>query len=182
MLFRRWWDYSGGTFIDFWGRTSSTLATWALYLPAPTAVTSVGGRFFTNDETETPDAVEAVLDDPSLLVTFSLRPTALPGFEHLGHIGCLFQGSEAWLATNYETNEVWVKGKKVDDFPRPAPTIPHSPGHVREFLDAVKSLNLETTCNMRYGFRVTKPGLLSSTGTARPCSAALDQGGGARDH
>ena len=136
--------------------------TWALDLPAPTAVTSTGGRFFTTDETETPDAVEAVLEYPSLLVTFSLRPTPLPGFEHLGHIGCLFQGSEAWLAANYETNEVWVKGKKVDDFPRPAPTIPDSPGHVREFLDAVKSRNLDTTCNMRYGFRVTKPGLLAN--------------------
>ena len=159
--FRRWWDYSGGTFIDFWAHIFDVV-TWAMDLPAPTAVTSVGGRFFTTDETETPDAVEAVLEYPNLLVTFSLRPTALPGFEHLGHIGALFQGSEAWLATNYETNEVWVKGKKVDDFPRPAPTIPDSPGHVREFLDAVKSRNLETTCNMRYGFRVTKPGLLSN--------------------
>ena len=125
-------------------------------------MTSVGGRFFTTDETETPDSVEAVLEYPNLVVTFSLRPTPLPGFEHLGHIGCLFQGSEAWLATNYTDNEVWVKGRKVEDFPRPAPTIPDSPGHVREFLDAVKSRNLETTCNMRYGFRVTKPGLLSN--------------------
>ena len=159
--FRRFWDYSGGTFIDFWAHIFDVVA-WGLDLKAPTAVTSVGGRFFTNDETETPDTVEAVLEYPELLVTFSLRPTALPGFEHLGHIGALFQGSEAWLATNYTDNEVWVKGKKVDDFPRPAPTIPDSPGHVREFIDAVKNRNLETTCNMRYGFRVTKPGLLSN--------------------
>jgi predicted dehydrogenase len=159
--FRRFWDYSGGTFIDFWAHIFD-VATWALDLQAPTAVTSVGGRFFTNDETETPDSVEALLEYPNLLVTFSLRPTALPGFEHLGHIGCLFQGSEAWLATNYEENEVWVKGKKVEDFPRPTPTIPDSPGHVREFIDAVKNRNLETTCNMRYGFRLTKPGLLSN--------------------
>jgi predicted dehydrogenase len=159
--FRRWWDYSGGTFIDFWAHIFDVV-TWALDLPAPTAVTSVGGRFFTNDETETPDSVEALLEYPNLVVTFSLRPTPLPGFEHLGHIGALFQGSEAWLATNYTDNEVWVKGKKVDDFPRPAPTIPDSPGHVREFIDAVKSRNLETTCNMRYGHRLTKPGLLSN--------------------
>jgi hypothetical protein len=57
---------------------------------------------------------------------------------------------------------VWVNGKKVEDFPRPEPTIPDSPGHIREFLDAVKSRNLETTCNLRYGHRVTKPGLLSN--------------------
>ena len=54
------------------------------------------------------------------------------------------------------------EGKKVEDFPRPAPTIPDSPGHLREFLDAIKSRNLETTCNVRYGHRVTKLGLLSN--------------------
>jgi len=159
--FRRWWDYSGGTFIDFWAHIFD-VATWALDLKAPRAITSVGGRFFANDETETPDTVEATIEYPDLLVMFSLRPTPLPGFEHLGHIGCLFQGTEAWLATNYTENEVWVNGKKIDDFPRPEPTIPDSPGHTREWLDAIKSRNLETTCNIRYGHRVTKPGLLSN--------------------
>jgi predicted dehydrogenase len=159
--FRRFWDYSGGTFIDFWAHIFD-VTTWALDLKAPRAVTSVGGRFFTNDETETPDSVEAILEYPDLLVMFSLRPTPLPGFEHLGQIGCLFQGTDAWLATNYTENEVWVKGKKVEDFPRPEPTIPNSPGHLREWLDAIKSRNMETTCNVRYGFRVTKPGLLAN--------------------
>ncbi len=50
----------------------------------------------------------------------------------------------------------------MEDFPRPAPSIPDSPGHVREFLDAIKSRNLETTCNVRYGHRLTKLGLLSN--------------------
>jgi predicted dehydrogenase len=160
--FRRWWDYSGGTFIDFWAHIFDVV-TWALDLKGPLSVTSVGGRFFVTDETETPDTVEAIIEYPdNLLVMFSLRPTPLPGFEHLGHIGCLFQGTEAWLATNYTDNEVWVKGQKINDFPRPSPTIPDSPGHVREFLDAVKARNLETTCNVRYGHRVTKPGLLSN--------------------
>ena len=159
--FRRFWDYSGGTFIDFWAHIFD-VTTWALDLQAPRAITSVGGRFFTNDETETPDTVEAILEYPDLLVMFSLRPTALPGFEHLGHIGCLFEGTEAWLATSYTENEVWVKGTKVEDFPRPEPTIPDSPGHLREWLDAIKSRNLETTCNLRYGHRLTKPGLLAN--------------------
>jgi predicted dehydrogenase len=161
LTFRWFWDYSGGTFIDFWAHIFD-VAVWALDLKAPRAVTSVGGRFFVNDETETPDSVEAVLEYPDLLVMFSLRPTPLPGFEHLGDIGCLFQGTDAWLATNYTRHEVWVDGKKVDDFPRPEPTIPDSPGHAREFLDAIKTRNLETTCNLRYGHRVTKPGLLSN--------------------
>jgi hypothetical protein len=50
----------------------------------------------------------------------------------------------------------------VDDFPRPPQTIADSPGHLREFLDAFKSHNLETTCNVRYGHPLPKCGLLAN--------------------
>jgi hypothetical protein len=55
-----------------------------------------------------------------------------------------------------------VDGKRVPDFQRPEQSIPDSPGHIREFLDAIKSRNLETTCNVRYGHRLSKLGLLSN--------------------
>jgi predicted dehydrogenase len=161
VTFRHFWDYSGGTFIDFWCHIVD-VAVWSLELKAPRSVDAMGGRFFLADETETPDTLEAVLEYPNLLLTFSFRPTPLPGFEHMGHIGCLFEGTKASLVTNYTAHEVWVGGKKAEDFPRPDPTIPDSPGHTREFLDAIKTRNLETTCNVRYGHRVTKPGLLAN--------------------
>jgi predicted dehydrogenase len=159
--YRHFWDYSGGTFIDFWCHIVD-VALWALDLKGLRSVSAAGGRFFLNDPTETPDTVEATLEYPDLILTFSLRPTPLPGFEHIGHLGCLFEGTNASLVTNYQTNEVWVAGKKVEDFPRPDPTIPDSPGHLREFLDGIKTRNLETTCNVRYGHRLTKLGLLSN--------------------
>jgi predicted dehydrogenase len=161
LTYRHFWDYSGGTFIDFWCHIVD-LPVWALDLPDPRSVSTTGGRFFLKDGTETPDTIEAVLEYPELLFTFSFRPTPLTGFEHMGHIGCLFEGSEASLVANYSTHEVWAKGKKVDDFPRPDPTIPDSPGHLREFVDAIRSRNLETTCNVRYGHRVTRPGLMAN--------------------
>jgi predicted dehydrogenase len=159
--FRQFWDYSGGNFIDFWCHIVD-VAVWALDLGAPQSVSAVGGRLFLHDETEAPDTLEAVLDYPGLVFIFSFRPTPLPGFEHMGQIGCLFEGTEASLVTNYQKHEVWARGRRVDDFPRPAQSIPDSPGHLREFLDAIKSRNLETTCNVRYGYRVTKPGLLAN--------------------
>jgi predicted dehydrogenase len=147
--------------IDFWCHIVD-VAVWALDLKAPRSITATGGRLFLNDVTETPDNVEAVLEYPDLVFTFSLRPTPLPAFEHMGHIGCLFEGTNASLVTNYERHEVWARGQRADDFPRPDPTIPDSPGHLREFLDAIKSRNLETTCNVRYGHRITKLGLLTN--------------------
>jgi len=159
--FRHFWDYSGGTFIDFWCHIIDA-AVWALELKAPRSIAAIGGRFFLNDETETPDTLEAVLEYPGLVFLFSFRPTPLPGFQHMGSIGCLFEGTEASLVTNYEQHEVYVRGKKVDDFPHPDRTIPDSPGHLREFLDAIKTRNLETTCNVRYGHRLTKAGHLAN--------------------
>jgi hypothetical protein len=47
------------------------------------------------------------------------------------------------------------------DFARPAASIPDSPGHLREFLDSVKSRKL-TTCDVEYGHMLTKGGLLGN--------------------
>jgi predicted dehydrogenase len=160
--YRHFWDYSGGTFIDFWCHIVD-VALWALDLPAPRSVVAVGGRLhLTDDRTETPDTVNALLDYPNLMFSYSVRPSPPSGFEHMGSIGCVFEGTNGTLVTNYSTNEVWVKGRKVEDFPRPPESISASPGHVREFLDAVKARNLETTCNVRYGHRLTKLGLLAN--------------------
>jgi len=158
--FRHFWDYSGGTFIDFWCHIAD-VAYWALDLRAPLAVSASGGRFFLNDITETPDVLEAVLEFPDLIFVYTFHPNPLPGFEHMGHIGCVFQGTEATLVTNYQRHEVLVDGKKVHDFPRPEPSIPDSPGHLREFLDAIKSRE-STSCNVAYGHRLTSGGLLAN--------------------
>jgi len=73
----------------------------------------------------------------------------------------VFEGSEATLVANYNKYEVYVKGKKEEDFRPPAPTIPDSPGHIREFLDSIKSRQ-RTTCDVEYGNRLTKGGLLGN--------------------
>ena len=80
----------------------------------------------------------------------------------MGGIGCIFQGTEATLVTNYDKHEVYIDGKLAQGFPRPDPSIPDSPGHLREFLDGIKTRNLETTCRVAYGHRVTKSGHLAN--------------------
>lgn len=159
--YRHFWDYSGGTFIDFWCHIVD-VAMWSLDLPAPRSISATGARYVLDDITETPDTMESLLEFPDLLFSFSMRPKPITGFEHMGSIGCVFEGSEATLVTNYAKHEVYVKGKLVEDFPAPPPSIPDSPGHLREFLDAIKSRNLETTCNLRYGHRLTRLGLLAN--------------------
>jgi predicted dehydrogenase len=159
--YRYFWDYSGGSFIDYWCHIAD-VAFWGMDFDAPKTISSVGGRYVLTDSTETSDNQEAVFDFGNVIFTYSFRSTPPLGLEHMGGIGCVFEGQDASVVTNYKDHEVWSRGKKVEDFTPPAPSIPDSPGHLREFVDAIKSRNLETTCNLRYGHHLTKYGLLAN--------------------
>lgn len=159
--FRYFWDYSGGVFADFWCHYAD-VAYWALDLKALKAASAAGGRWLCEDNAETPDVFEAVLEYPGpVLVTWTQHPRGRPGFEHMGSC-VIFEGTEATLVTNYSKHEVWVKGRPAPDFPRPEPSIPDSPGHIREFLDAIRSRNTATTCNFDYSHRLNKGALLAN--------------------
>jgi predicted dehydrogenase len=158
--FRYFWDYSGGVFIDFWCHITD-VAVWALDLKGPKSVAAIGGRFFWDDNTETPDSLNLIYEFPGLDLTWTLNPMGLPGIGMRGGIGCAFQGTEATVITNYSQHEVYVRGKKVDDFKHPEPSIPDSPGHLREFLNSIKSRQI-TTCDIEYGHRLSKVGLLGN--------------------
>lgn len=157
--YRYFWDYSGGYFIDFWCHYAD-VAYWALDLRAPKSVSAAGGRWLCDDNAETPDVLEVLYEYPGLVLTWTLHPNGRPGYEHMGSC-VIFEGTDATLVTNYENHEVWAKGKKVENFERPPQSIPDSPGHIREFLNSIKSRQL-TTCNVEYGFRLTKGGLLGN--------------------
>ena len=157
--YRYFWDYSGGMFIDFWCHITD-VAYWALDLKAPKSVVATGRRELTDDNAETPNFMDLVYEYPGFNLAWTLCPMAPAGFEDRG-IGCVFQGSQGSLFVDYGSHKFFVKGKEVTDFPRPAKSIADSPGHLREFLDSVKSRKL-TTCDVEYGHRLTKGGLLGN--------------------
>jgi predicted dehydrogenase len=157
--YRYFWDYSGGMFIDFWCHYAD-VAYWALDLQAPKNVSAAGGRWLANDTAETPDTFEAVYEYPGLVLTWTMHPNGRPGYDHMGSC-VIFEGTDATLVTNYTRHELYVKGKKQEEFTRPPQSIPDSPGHIREFLDAIKSRQ-RTTCDIDYGFKLTQGGLLGN--------------------
>jgi predicted dehydrogenase len=157
--YRYFWDYSGGQLIDFWCHYTDVVY-WALDLKAPLSVTAAGGRWGLQDEGETPDVLEVLCEYPNLILTWTIHPSGRPGFDSMGS-SVVFQGSAATLVVNYNKYEIYVKGKKDEAFRPPPPSIPDSPGHIREFLNAVKSRE-RTTCDIEYGHRLTKGGLLAN--------------------
>jgi predicted dehydrogenase len=157
--YRYFWDYSGGTLIDFWCHYTD-LVHWALDIKAPKTVSAAGGRWDVDDIAETPNTMQVVSEYPDMILTWTLAPNGRPGFDSMGS-SVIFQGSSATLVANYNRYDVYVKGKKEESFKPSVTPIPDSPGHVREFLDAIKSRGT-TSCNVDYGFMVTKGGLLAN--------------------
>lgn len=157
--FRYFWDYSGGMFIDFWCHITD-VAYWALDLKAPKFVSATGRRELTDDNAETPNMLEVQYEYPGVNMVWSLNPIGPPGFEDWG-IGCAFQGTNGTIAVDYTRMKLFRKGKEVTDFERPAPSIPNSPGHIREFLDSIRSRQI-TTCDIEYGHKLTKGGHLGN--------------------
>ncbi|MFH1744229.1 MAG: Gfo/Idh/MocA family oxidoreductase [bacterium] len=153
--FRYFWDYSGGVFADFWCHISD-IAYWALGLKAPRTITAVGGRWHANGLGETPDTLEVTYDYDGVPLVFTVNPTGVPGFLHIGGIGCMIQGSKGTVVTNYGQHEVYIDNKKVDapDLGN-TPEIEPSPGHVRQFLDCVKTRN-QPDCNVNYSYTLVK--------------------------
>jgi len=156
--FRYFWDYSGGMLMDFWCHITD-VAYWAMNLQAPNTVYAVGQPPDLGDNAETPERMELVYEYPGLILNWTIHPAGLAGFP--GGIGCVFQGTDATMVTDYDKNVIYVKGRIDENFPRPEPTIPNSPGHLQEFLNSIKSRE-KTTCNVEYAFKLTKGGLLGN--------------------
>ena len=119
-----------------------------------------GRRELSDDNAETPNYLEVQYEFPGLSMVWNLNPYGPPMLENWG-IGAAFQGSDGTTVTNYGEHKVFQKGKEVTEFKRPDPTIPNSPGHIREFLDSIKSRKL-ATCDVEYAHRLNKGGLLGN--------------------
>jgi predicted dehydrogenase len=70
--FRWFWDYSGGQMTNL-GAHDIDFVHYIMQVKGPTAVYSSGGRFALDDDGETPDTQDAILDYPGFTVVVSLR-------------------------------------------------------------------------------------------------------------
>ncbi len=70
--FRWFWDYAGGLMTD-WGVHLINLAMWAMGRQHPTSVSSSGGKFIVNDNTETPDTQITVYDGETIVMGGTIR-------------------------------------------------------------------------------------------------------------
>ena len=140
--FRWFWDYAGGLMTD-WGVHLLNLALWAMGPAPPRAVSSSGGKFAVEDNTETPDTQIAVYEFPTYILIWEhqiLGGVGLGGRPH----GLAFSGAEGTLILDTKGWEVIPEAKKpLGVFKRTvSPDDRESdgrPAHIRNFLQCVRT-------------------------------------------
>lgn len=156
----RWWDFGSGTMSDL-GSHWNDLPFWALKLDAPRTVEASAGP------------AHAEIAPATMTATYDYGPrgdmAACKLTWHQGEMkpqiwtdkkipqwndGVLFIGDKGMLLSDY-TKHVLLPEEQYKDFQRPAPTIPDSLGHHKEWIHACKT-GEPTTCNFEYSGALTE--------------------------
>ena len=163
---RNWWAFGGGALSDF-GCHYMDLPFWALGLQAPLTVEAEGPL----PDIQGPPENQMVHytfgargDQPPVKLTWyqgQLRP---PHFEQ-GLLpkwgsGVLFIGSKGMLISDYGKHQLLPEASFAGYQP-PAPFIPDSIGHHKEWTEACKHGG-GTTCNFEYAGNLTEAVLLGN--------------------
>ncbi|UCH36234.1 MAG: Gfo/Idh/MocA family oxidoreductase, partial [Armatimonadota bacterium] len=151
--FRFYWDYSGGTFADFWCHVAD-LPFWALNPGAPLTVSASGDDPLDHMVTA-PDFMDAEFEFTDLKMSWHSRTPDIPGAEDKG-LGIQFVGTKGELVADYESRVIFLDGKQHADIPEVPASLPRSPGHQRNFLDCVKS-GAQPESNLEYVVPMTLP-------------------------
>ena len=155
---RYFWDYGGGVLGDFVCHLVD-LVHWSMGVDAPETVAAIGGKYVLDDNTETPDTLEAIFHyAKGFDMVWTQTDASSHGFEGKKQ-GIEFQGRNATLFATYGTFQIFAEnGRKIE---LPGPTLPRSVGHHREWLNAIKT-RAQCSCHFEYGHRLATVGHLGN--------------------
>jgi predicted dehydrogenase len=131
----RWhwlWDYGTGE-VGNNGIHALDRLRWLLDLDAPTRVVAAGGKFFYDDDQETPDTMTVAFEFPACTVTWEHRvwsKASGSGAELYGEYGTLVLARDGWHVE---------KGIEASDPGDDKDQSVNGSTHQRNFIDCVKS-------------------------------------------
>lgn len=157
--YRYFLDYSGGVFQDFWSHIAD-IVWWAV---EPKKLQTVSARGEAPEGIgDAPKWIDVDYEFENLKLFWTSTPPKVPGAEKR-HIGAFFEGDKGTLLCDYTTREITINGQTVADLPEIPITIPRSPGHQQNFVNAVKT-RTQPESNLEYARQMTLPmhlGLIS---------------------
>jgi predicted dehydrogenase len=157
--YRYFLDYSGGMFADFWCHIAD-VAFWAL---RPQGLKKISARGEApKGIADAPLWLDADYEFENLNIHWTTKAPNVPGAEGKG-IGAYFEGEKGTLLCDYNTRIITINGQTMNDVTEVPQSIPRSPGHQQNFVDAVKA-RTQPESNLAYARELTLPmhlGLIS---------------------
>jgi predicted dehydrogenase len=150
--YRYFLDYSGGVFADFWCHIADVV-WWAIQPKGLKSVTARGEK--TDGIADAPKWLDADMEFDGLKLHWTSIPPDVPGAAER-HIGAYFEGDKGTLLCDYNTRLITINGQTVNDIAEIPQTLPRSPGHQQNFVDAVKSRKPPES-NLTYAREMTLP-------------------------
>ncbi|SIN66275.1 Gfo/Idh/MocA family protein [Algoriphagus halophilus] len=150
--YRYFMEYSGGVFQDFWCHIAD-IVWWSI---APTGLKKISANGEVSDGVgDTPKWIDVDFKFKKLDLHWTSVPPDVPGAAGRG-IGAYFEGTKGTLVCDYNSREIRMDGKVMDDIPEIPKTIVRSPGHQQNFIDAVKSRS-QPESYLEYARNMTMP-------------------------
>lgn len=144
--FRYFWDYAGGFMTD-WGVHLMDIVQWAMQVEGPDVITALGGRFYIQDNAETPDTLQVTYQYNSarFVAVYENRWDNANSMYDKGY-GMEFHGTDATLFIDRSGFQVYpeMRGSGKRQVER-SPSMKMESinnahyDHIRNFLDCVKS-------------------------------------------
>jgi predicted dehydrogenase len=159
VAWRDFWAFGGSHIGDF-GCHDLDAACWALELKAPRSIEFEPAGVM--DAEIAPHGCVGRYDFGSVKIDWydgglkPERPAQLPADEELPGRGVLFVGEKGTMLCGGAGGAPRLLGLEA---PKPAPTLPRSKGHHRDWLDAIKG-GPPASSNFEYGARLTELALL----------------------
>ena len=145
--FRYFWDYAGGMMTD-WGVHLLDIVQWAMQVAGPTVVTASGGKFFIQDNRDTPDTLQVTYEYPGWICTYENRVCNANSMYGKNY-GIEFHGTDGTMYLNRSGFEVHPEKRRVGrekvDMMESSQMKRVNNGHeahVPDFLDAMRSRRL----------------------------------------
>lgn len=164
---RNWWAFGGGSLADF-GCHFMDLPFWALDLKYPLTVEPLDGPPLHKEST--PPWLIIGYEFPARGSKPPVKLTWYHGGKYPSRLtperfkdwksGVLFVGEKGQLLSNY-SQHLLLPEADFANFQRPAPFIPNSIGHHREWIQACKT-GKPTTCNFSYSGPLSEAALLGN--------------------
>jgi len=145
--FRWFWDYAGGLMTD-WGVHLINMMLMGTGVEWPRTVTSSGGKYVFDDNSETPDSQVTTYEFPTFMLVWEHKAGLGVGLNGRSW-GVSWSGTEGTIILNDAGWELVIEKRKASLEPdKHKSSGDPRPAHVRNFLDCVKSrrqpvLNLE---------------------------------------